>query len=158
MPDGSALTRKDMVFAMGSLKSVYGTDDPRKCPGKKDQTSVGPSWNRVSAWRAWGIQRVLLASIMYGLQIFRCCHHFRICLLRLVRVLSTSSKRAGLTLMGSSVISQGMRIGRKAIQAGLPAWKLVKCLVLLSWCFSFWTKWNHCVFPSLPVLLNVGRS
>jgi hypothetical protein len=35
MPDGSALTRKDMVFAMGSLKSVYGTDDPRKCPGKK---------------------------------------------------------------------------------------------------------------------------
>jgi hypothetical protein len=35
MPDGSALARKDMVFAMGSLKSVYGTDDPRKCPGKK---------------------------------------------------------------------------------------------------------------------------
>src|SRR5271155_4838916 len=40
MPDGSALTRKDMVFAMGSLKSVYGTDDPRKCPGKKTAKEV----------------------------------------------------------------------------------------------------------------------
>ena len=35
MPDGSALTQKNLGFGLAFLKSVYGAGDPRKCPGKK---------------------------------------------------------------------------------------------------------------------------
>ena len=39
-PDGSTLNRKHTLFAIGSLKSVCGTDDPKKCPGNKDIAEI----------------------------------------------------------------------------------------------------------------------
>jgi hypothetical protein len=37
---GSAVPQKHLGFGLASLQSVYGTDDPRKCPGKKTAKEI----------------------------------------------------------------------------------------------------------------------
>src|SRR5436190_21856014 len=39
-PDGTALDRNSLSFAMSCIQSVYGVGDPRHCPGKKTAKEI----------------------------------------------------------------------------------------------------------------------